>query len=117
MHSPATREKRIVQTLLLVLFLVFVITGFELVRSFIAPDTFFNLLGGEGPSAERCSYKSIASYRLSNALLAGLSLCAIFLSLPLASAKRRLHLLIPLLVLIVSFGFWYEWACSALGIS
>ncbi len=101
---------------MIVLVLIFLIAGFELVRSIAVPETFSNLLSGEGPSAGRCAYKSITSYRLSNALLAGLSVSAIVLALPLSAAKNRLHLLVPLLVLIVSFGFWYEWACSALGI-
>ena len=116
MHSPASkREKRVVGTLLTVLALVLLIACFELVRSFVAPEMLSGLIGGEGPSAERCSYRSLESYRVSNALLAGLSLCAIVLSLPISAAKRRLLLLVPLVALVASFGLWYEWGCRTLG--
>lgn len=116
MYAPASkREKLIVGTLLVVLSVICLISCFELIRSFITPEALSGLIGGEGPAADRCSYRTLASYRISNSLLAGLSLCAISLSLPIAAAKQRLSLLAPILVLTASFGFWYDWGCRVLG--
>ena len=116
MQAPvSTREKGIVIAFLIVLVVVFTISAYELMRSFVAPEALSGLIDGEGPSASRCAYRSLVSYRMSNALLSGLSSFAILLLLPIAAARHRLSLLVPILALTASFGFWFEWGCRLIG--
>lgn len=106
-------ERGVVLALLCVLALVVALSGIELVRTFVAPELYAGVIGGEGPPSESCAYRSMHAYRVSNALLAGLGLFAIALALPISAARRRLILLVPVVALIVSFRLWFEWLCTA----
>lgn len=113
--STTTSQKRVVFVVLALLLGVLILSGSELLRSFVSPETLSALIGGEGPSAGRCAYKSLAAYRMSNAILAALCLSAIYLLLPVSAARQRLPLLVPVLALIMGFEFWFEWACNFAG--
>lgn len=114
MRNPTSRRERwVVMVLLAGLTLVLVMTGLELLLTFTSPEQLAGLIGGEGPSSERCSYQSLKSYRVSNALLGALTVCTIVLMVPISAAKTRIPALLTLVALIASFGHWYEWACRA----
>lgn len=115
MTTPTSKRERWIVIALLVGFsLVLFVALFELLRSFVTPEALLSLVGGEGPPSELCAYRSLNSYRVSNASLAGLNVCAILLLLPFSAAKTRIPALVVLGTLITSFGFWYEWGCRTL---
>lgn len=113
-HKPVAQWQRwVVYLALLAVAGLLVISGHELLRTYFDPQSLQGLIGGEGPAAERCAYRTLHSYRVFNGLFLALCFGTVAALLPATAARKRLWLLVPLIGLVASFGFWYDWVCRA----
>jgi hypothetical protein len=111
-RSIATRL--VLWTVVALLFSALVLSAFEFASTYFDAAGYLSVIGGEGPAAGRCAYRSLSAYRVSSVLLAAVSAISLVLLYLVSSRNRSAWLALLFIVPVLGFGHVFEWACRAL---